>query len=123
MGRWVPLASWEGIYEIHPQGLVRRVRAGHGVSNLGKPLGTTLAGAGYHTVRLSDSERRERPYVHTLVLETFRAPRPPGYEGDHRDRDKSNNSIGNLRWVTHKENCKNRDNRAIGFKTWEGKRG
>ena len=44
---------------------------------------------------------------HQLVAETF-VPNPHGYtEIDHKDRNKYNNSVENLRWVTHKENMNN----------------
>ena len=45
--------------------------------------------------------------VHRLVAETF-LPRPLGAtDVDHIDGDRTNNSLTNLRWVTHKENCNN----------------
>ena len=43
--------------------------------------------------------------VHTLVLEAFRGPCPPGMEACHfPDPDKSNNHLDNLRWDTRSEN-------------------
>lgn len=45
--------------------------------------------------------------VHRLVAETF-IDNPKGYtEIDHINRDKSDNSVTNLRWVTHSENMRN----------------
>lgn len=45
--------------------------------------------------------------VHRLVAETFLS-NPKGYtEIDHINRDKSDNSVENLRWVTHSENMRN----------------
>ena len=49
-----------------------------------------------------------KEYVHRLVYETFNGPIPDGYEIDHVNRIKTDNSIHNLRVVTHKENCANR---------------
>ena len=46
-------------------------------------------------------------YVHKLVAEAF-IPNPFNKpEVDHLDTNKMNNSIYNLQWVTHKENCNN----------------
>ena len=48
-------------------------------------------------------------YIHRLVAEYF-IPNPNGYkEVDHIDRNRQNNYVENLRWVTHKENMKNRN--------------
>lgn len=45
--------------------------------------------------------------VHRIVLETFVGPCPDGMECDHKDRNRSNNHIENLRWVTKAENQHN----------------
>ena len=51
---------------------------------------------------------KQVPYsVHKLVAETY-ISNPNNYtEVDHIDRNKQNNKVSNLRWVTHKENMKN----------------
>ena len=43
--------------------------------------------------------------VHVLILTVFVGPRPEGMEACHRDGDRSNNSLNNLRWDTPKNNC------------------
>lgn len=49
---------------------------------------------------------KNRPYyVHSLVLEAFVGPRPPGMFCRHfPDRDVANNRLSNLQWGTAKEN-------------------
>ena len=48
-----------------------------------------------------------RYYVHRLVAETF-IPNPYRLsEIDHINRDKTNNHVSNLRWVTRKDNMTN----------------
>lgn len=43
-------------------------------------------------------------YVHRLVAEAF-IPNPKNYEQvDHKDGNKSNNKLSNLRWVTRQFN-------------------
>lgn len=60
---------------------------------------------GYYFIRLKDGRHR----VHQLVMENFGPPKPGlEYEIDHHNRNKLDNSIDNLRWVTHKENIYNR---------------
>lgn len=46
-------------------------------------------------------------YVHRIIYETFVGPIPAGYEIDHVDTHKDNNSLSNLKCVTHKENVNN----------------
>ena len=46
---------------------------------------------------------------HTVVLEAFIGPCPPGLVGCHNDGDKLNNRADNLRWDTQKNNLKDRD--------------
>lgn len=51
----------------------------------------------------------DRP-VHQLVMECWGQPRPSeDYIIDHIDRNKQNNNITNLRWVTHSQNILNQD--------------
>lgn len=61
----------------------------------------------YLSVSIWTNKKRKNKKVHQIVLETFREPRPQGMVGDHIDRDKSNNSLKNLRWVTQSRNTKN----------------
>ena len=68
-------------------------------------------GSGYHRVGLlisSDPRKYKYYYTHQLVMLTFVGPRPEGLEIDHINLDTSNNSLDNLRYVTHKENVKSR---------------
>ena len=55
--------------------------------------------------------------VHRLVAETFLENPDMKKYIDHIDRDKTNNDVSNLRWVTSQENLYNRKNTNI-----EGKR-
>ena len=64
----------------------------------------------------------DRP-VHQLVMECWGPEKPEGkYIIDHIDRNKLNNDISNLRWVTYSDNAYNqdfslsRDNRSNGQK-------
>lgn len=46
--------------------------------------------------------------VHRLVALTFLERPEEGFTDiDHLDHDKENNSVENLRWTTHKDNCRN----------------
>ena len=45
--------------------------------------------------------------AHVVVWMLHHGPVPAGFELDHKDRDKGNNLIGNLRCVTHLVNMQN----------------
>ena len=50
-------------------------------------------------------------YMHHLILSSI----PQGYERDHIDRNTFNNTRGNLRFVTRKENALNNGNELSGI--------
>lgn len=68
-----------------------------------------LGEKGYYSVRLIDEKGcKMNEYIHRLVAIVYR-PNPKNLpEVDHKDRNKSNNHLNNLRWVTSSENGKNR---------------
>lgn len=73
-----------------------RTRPGHWTK--GSP-----SSLGYLQVKISAKSYK----VHRLVAQTF-IPNPQNLpEVDHIDRDKSNNSVQNLRWCDHVTNCRN----------------
>lgn len=67
---------------------------------------------GYYRVRTPNGHK----YVHRLVMELFGPPKPgPEYEIDHRNQNRLDNDINNLRWVTRQENNYNKgNNRELG---------
>lgn len=87
------------VWQQHPKGFY--------VSNLGRiqmSNGYITTGwkqrDAYHQVRIKSKSF----YVHRLVLEAFVGECPEGFECDHIDRNRSNNCLQNLRWITIFEN-------------------
>jgi hypothetical protein len=84
------------------------------VSNFGNikgKYGTLLNPAtchGYKRVDIFDNGVKSKMAVHRLVLTVFDKECPLGYECDHIDRNKANNRLDNLHWVTRYENIMNR---------------
>lgn len=58
--------------------------------------------AGYYMVRIGGKSFT----LHSIVCKGYLGDCPKGKEINHIDEDKSNNSIFNLEYVTHKENMK-----------------
>ena len=61
---------------------------------------------GYKLVQLNNKDSKLMFRVHRLVAEAF-IPNPENKRTvNHKDGDKSNNSVNNLEWATHSENNK-----------------
>lgn len=85
-------------YEVSDQGDVRRGR---------RILQGGTAGARgrkYKTVCVVDGIVKKYVYVHQLVALAFLGPCPAGYEINHKDHNRLNNSVSNLEYVTSSEN-------------------
>jgi hypothetical protein len=72
-------------------------------------LKARVGSAGYLSLTLCKDNIKTSRLIHQLIAETFLGPRPKGYVVDHIDRDKLNNKVENLRWVTYSENNRNKD--------------
>ncbi len=59
---------------------------------------------GYMHISMYDKGKKTTRLVHRVVLETYRGPCPDAMEALHRDNDKENNDLRNLRWGTKQEN-------------------
>jgi hypothetical protein len=68
---------------------------------------------GYHSVQLG---RTKQYLVHRLVIEAFIGKSPEsGMVVDHINRNKTDNNISNLRWVTRAQNAQNQEFNHITF--------
>lgn len=76
----------------------------------GEEFISTCDGSGYQQLCRYIDGIKKSVKIHQLVMQYFGPPKPGNnYEIDHFNRNKLDNSIGNLRWVTHKENEYNVD--------------
>ena len=78
---------------------------------------------GYPIVKLKTSKVTKTCKVHRLVALAF-IPNPDNLpQVDHIDGVKTNNKVGNLRWVTNKQNMQNPHTveacRKLGIELWE----
>lgn len=67
---------------------------------------------GYPYVSLWRGNKKVNKTIHSLLMEAFNGPLPPGKEVAHFDGNKLNFSLENLRYVTSKEN--KQDNIRLG---------
>lgn len=101
--------GYEGLYEISNTGIVRsverKVETSKGIRIYkSKILNPGIQKSGYLYVTLSKEGKSRTFRVHRLVAEAF-IPNPNNLSDvDHIDENKNNNSVENLRWLSHKEN-------------------
>lgn len=114
---WRDVVGYEGLYKISNHGRVFSLiteTKGPRVMKKKRPglLSPQLSvrnGKQYITVRFGNKHH----YLHRLIAEAF-IPNPNNHnEIDHIDRDGTNNSISNLRWVNHKMNQNNENTRRV----------
>jgi len=105
MENWLPVVGHEGFYKISNIGRVRSLsRVGKYRMYKGRILKPCIKN-GYHAVFLSINNTGKQYYVHQLVLAAFVGPRPSERHcTNHKNGIRTDNNIGNLEWVTYREN-------------------
>ena len=95
---WAPVPDFPA-YEVSTKGQVRNSK--------GHRLSQRKSTRGYLDVSLCKKGKRKHAVLHQLVAQAF-LPNPHSKPlVDHIDGDKTNNTVGNLRWATHSENTIN----------------
>lgn len=92
---WRPVVGYEGLYEVSDLGRVR--------NRTGRVLRAQYSD-GYRVIHPSKNCKRSVRGVHTLVLEAFVSPRPAGRYACHRNDERADNRLTNLKWGTPREN-------------------
>ena len=105
------IEGYEGAYQVsrsgEVKGLPRRVYRRDGIKGAmldERMLKGAINSSGYLTVTLSLNSKQNSRFIHRLVAEAF-IENPNGCEQvNHKDRNKLNNHVENLEWVTPQEN-------------------
>lgn len=100
--RWLPVAGYEGLYDVSNMGRVRSTRRQGSPGGL---LKLKLSGHGYRQIALYRNGQGSLQSVHRLVLEAFVGPCPPGMECRHGPNGKLDNRASQLCWGTKSDNC------------------
>jgi hypothetical protein len=99
--RWLPIAGYEGLYEVSDMGNVRSIPR---PSTAGGLLKQTHSHGGYMKVCLSKGNHVRTCAVHRLVASAFVDNPNHKPEVNHLNGDKSDNRAANLDWCTRSEN-------------------
>ena len=96
---WCQIKGYEGQYQVSDQGRVKSLKFGK--ERIRKPSRDTY---GYLFVNLCKNGEKKMYLVHRLVAKTF-IPNPYNLqEVNHKDENKTNNSVQNLEWCDSKYN-------------------
>lgn len=95
MEQWKVINGFEN-YSVSSYGNVRN-------NKTGRILKQHIKKEGYHQLQMGRNTMPQ--YVHRLVAMTFIHRDCESKQVDHIDGNKSNNHVGNLRWVTASENA------------------
>ncbi len=96
---WLPIKGYKN-YEISSKGRIRNITSQ-------KVLIKRIDTKGYHRVNLYKNNKQTTCSIHRLVCNAF-YPNPENKKcSDHKNNDKLNNNVNNLRWATHSENNMN----------------
>lgn len=99
MDEWKDIPDFPD-YEVSKDGKVRNKKSK-------KILKHYLGVRGYYVVNLRKDAKPSTIYVHRLLAQAF-IPNPSNKRFvDHKDRDRKNNTLSNLRWVNSIENAQN----------------
>ncbi len=98
MEEWRDIPGYENFYQVSNFGNVRSIRFNK-IRNM-----KSWDSKGYRVVELCINNNRYTVGVHQLVALAF-IPNPENKpEVNHKDRNRSNNNVENLEWVTQSEN-------------------
>jgi len=97
---WRPVVGFEGLYEVSNIGRVRSL------TRYKKVIKPIITNSGYYQYQLWHNGVCRVGLAHRLVAQAF----IPNVDNkpivNHIDEDKLNNSVENLEWTTHIENCR-----------------
>lgn len=108
---WARIDGYEGYYEVSNTGKVRGLdrflpfkNKSGGRTTKGRVLKPHDNGSGYYYVSLYLNGKKKNKLIHRLVAECY-LENPHNKETvNHKDGDKGNNHVGNLEWLTQREN-------------------
>ena len=100
--QWKDIEGYEGLYQVSDKGRVKTLANDkYRKEKIRKPRKDK---DGYLQLNFTQNKVKKTPKVHRLVAEAF-IPNPDNKPCvDHKDGNRQNNKLANLRWATYSEN-------------------
>jgi len=95
--------GYENLYKINRKGEIYSCR-------YKKIMIPMINNSNYLFINLKKDGKRSKGFIHRLLALQYIENKDNKPEIDHIDRNKKNNDLSNLRWVTRLENCHNKTN-------------
>lgn len=102
---WRPIVGYETFYSVSDQGRILRNRRSNRWP-AGRVFRPCAGRGGYLSVHLFKGTKMKTHTVHSLVAAAFIGPRPIGQQVNHKNGDRAFNVLGNLEYMTPKENTR-----------------
>lgn len=108
MEEWRDIGGFEGRYQISSKGrvrsLARKIAGCVPRDSVEIVMQQYEHNTGYRVIYLKTPMQRKKAFVHRLVGKAF-LPNPEDKPiVNHKDRDRTNNDLSNIEWVTEEEN-------------------
>jgi len=112
---WKDIEDYEGYYQVSNLGRVKSI-----IKRKEKILKACEDPNGYYIVTLYKDSIKKSFSVHRLVIVAFIKNEFDLPQVDHIDRNKLNNNLDNLRWVSYSENNRNTNHCDIASSKYNG---
>lgn len=98
--------DYRGLYQVSNLGNIKSLGNGNSNNSKERILKAKKTKEGYFSVTLYENGKRKMFQVHRLVAHMFIENDDPEHKTDvnHKDENKTNNSVSNLEWCTRKYN-------------------
>jgi hypothetical protein len=105
--------NWHDYFTYSDGSLLWKVRPSNRV-RLGQKAGSK-SNHGYILINFQGGSVRRPVYAHKIIWEMHNGPVPEGLVIDHKNRNRSDNRIENLRVITHIENTQSHNKNCVYF--------
>lgn len=113
---WRPVEGFEGRYEVSNHGRVKSLaRCNETLTHIcwGEKILTIQSNKnGYKVIKLRKPGIHQKFLIHRLVAIAFLDKIEDKEYVNHKDKNRANNRLDNLEYMTHQENCDHRDGKC-----------